>query len=50
MLSEKEMKCLNETRLRNLKRRYAKVIQHADLTPEAEKIQHEIQTIENQLS
>jgi hypothetical protein len=45
-----QMKCLNETRLRNLKRRYAKVIQHADLTPEAEKIHQEIRTLENQLN
>ena len=50
MLSEREIKCLNETRLRNLKRRYAKVVQHADLTHEAEKLQHEITNLENQLN
>ena len=50
MLSEKEQRVLKETRLRNLKRKYSKLIQHADLTPEAEKIQHEIQTIENELN
>ena len=50
MLSEKETRVLNETKLRNLKRKYSRIIQHADLTNEAENIQKEIKTIENQLN
>ena len=49
-MNPKEEKVFKETRLRNLKRKYSKLIQHADLTPEAEKLQHEITNLENQLS
>ena len=50
MLSEREQKTLKETRLRNLKRRHAKLIQHADLTNECEKVESEIRSLENELS
>ena len=49
MLSEKEQKTLNETRLRNLKRRKAKLLQHASLIDEAIETQKMINELENQL-
>lgn len=48
-LSEAETKVLLETRLRNLKRKYAKVCQHADLTDTAIELKHEIEILENEL-
>ena len=45
MLTEKEHKVLMETRLRNLERKYSRVIQHADLTDIAKEIKTEINTI-----
>ena len=39
-----------ETRLRNLKRSYAKMFQHADLLDETRELGKEIQDIENQLN
>lgn len=50
MLSEKEIKCLKETKLRNLKRAYAKTVQHADLREQAQQLKNEIQTLENELN
>lgn len=47
VLTEKEMKCLNETRLRNLKRRYSKIKEHAELTDAALKLKKEIESIES---
>ena len=38
-----------ETRLRNLKREYAKVIQHSDLTETAIELKADIDTIEREL-
>jgi len=49
MLSDKEQKCLQETRLRNLKRTYSKTIQHPELTEQAQKIKTEINTLEKEL-
>ena len=50
LLSERELRVLKETRLRNLKRKYAKLIQHADLTDEAFEVQKEISYLEKELS
>lgn len=44
-----ELKCLLETRLRNLKRRNAKIVQHAELVDQYLENQTEIQDIEEQL-
>ena len=42
-------KILLETRLRNLKRKYAKVIQHADLGEQAIELKAEIDGIEREI-
>ena len=39
-----------QTRLRNLERRYAKMLQHADLLAETEEIGAEIKAIRNELN
>ena len=49
VLSDKEKKVLMQTRLRNLKRRYAKMIQHADLLEECIELKAEIDGIEREL-
>ena len=49
VMDEKQQRVFNETRLRNLKRTYAKLTQHADLTDSALALQKEIQILENQL-
>ena len=46
---DKERRTLLETRLRNLKRKYSKVIQHADLGEEAIELKSQIDVIERQL-
>ena len=46
---DKERRTLLETRLRNLKRKYSKVIQHADLGEEAIELKSQIDGIERQL-
>lgn len=43
-------KILLETRLRNLKRKYAKVIQHSDLIEEAIDLKADIDSIEKELN
>ena len=43
-------KVLLETRLRNLKRKYAKIIQHADFAEEAIELKAEIDGIERDLN
>ena len=45
-----EERVFKETRLRNLKRTWAKLKEHAELTPEANKLQHEITALENELN
>lgn len=45
-----ERKILLETRLRNLKRRYVRLLQHADLIEETREIKGEISEIEKELA
>lgn len=45
-----ERKVYLRTKLRNLKRKYAKVIQHADLGEEAIELKAEIDSIERELN
>jgi len=49
MLSEKEQRVLKETRLRNLKRTFSKMKEHAELTTEARNLQTEIAYLEEEL-
>jgi hypothetical protein len=49
MLSPREEKFLKETRLRNLKRKYSKIVQHADLMEYASEIKSEIDALESEL-
>ena len=46
----KERKVLLEVKLRNLKRKYARIVQHSSLLQEAMEIKHEIDEIENQIT
>ena len=45
-----QRRILLETRLRNLKRRYVKLLQHADLMEEARTVKGEISEIETELA
>ena len=45
-MTPNEERILLETRLRNLKRKYVRLIQHADLLIEAQEIKQEINNIE----
>lgn len=49
-MNERERKTLLEVKLRNLKRKYAKLIQHSSLVQEALEIKCEIDEIENQIT
>ena len=49
ILSEKERRVLKQTRLRNLKRRYAKMKEHSDLTEETIEIKADIDALEREL-
>ena len=48
-LSHKEETVMKQTRLRNLKRRYSKMTQHADLTDEALSLKKDIKALEMEL-
>ena len=50
VLSDKERKTLLETKLRNIKRKYAKITTHADLGEEAIELKCEIDALERELS
>ena len=50
VLSDKEQKVLKETKLRNLKRKYAKMIQHADLLEDCIELKAEIDGLERELN
>lgn len=49
MISD-ERRVLLETRLRNLKRRHVRLLQHADLMEEARETKREISEIESELA
>jgi len=49
-LSEKEQLTLKKTRLRNLKRKYAKMIQHSNLIEECIELKSEIDGLERELA
>ena len=48
-LSEKETRVLKQTRLRNLKRKYAKMIQHPDLIEECIELKADIDALQKEL-
>ena len=48
-MDERERKVFLETKLRNLKRKYAKVVQHSDLTEEVTDLKAEIDSIEKEI-
>ena len=47
-LTKEDIQFREQIHLKNLKRKYSKIIQHADLTDEAIKIKKEIDTLESQ--
>lgn len=47
---DKEKRILLETRLRNLERKYAKVIQHSDLGEQAIELKAEIDKLKRELN
>lgn len=49
-MNDKERKLFLTTKLRNLKRKYAKVIRHSDLIEEAIELKSEIDGIERDLN
>ena len=49
-MTDKERQLFLKTKLRNLKRKYARVIQHADLTEQAIELKAEIDGIERELN
>ena len=49
MLTKKEQKCLYETRLRNLKRKYARLTQHPELVDDALEVKSQIREVEDLL-
>ena len=49
VLSDKEKRVLNKTHLRNLKRRYSKLIQHPEFAEECIELKADIDALEKQL-
>ena len=49
-MNEKELKVYNETKLRNLKRKYARMIQHSDLVEDCIDLKCEIDSLERELN
>ena len=49
-LSEREERVLKETRLRNLKRRHARIANHSDLYEETIAVKKEIDKLTNELN
>ena len=49
-MTNRERKTLLETRLRNLKRKYARIIQHSDLIEQAIELKAEIDGIEREVT
>ena len=50
VLTEKEQRVYKETKLRNLKRKYAKMRQHADLLEECIELKADIDSLERELN
>lgn len=48
-LSDKERKTLLKTRLRNMKRKYAKLTEHSDLAEEAIDLKCDIDSLEREI-
>ena len=48
-MNDKERKAFLKAKVRNLKRKYAKVVQHADLNEEAIELKAEIDGLEREL-
>lgn len=48
-MNNKEEKVYKQTRLRNLKRKYAKIIRHSDLTEHAIELKADIDQLEKEL-
>lgn len=49
-MTNRERKTLLETRLRNLKRKYSRIIQHSDLIEQAIELKAEIDGIEREVT
>ena len=49
-MTPKEKRTYKQTKLRNLKRKYAKIKQHADLVEEAIELKADIDTLEKELN
>ena len=49
-MNERERKTLLEVKLRNLKRKYSKLVQHSSLVQEALEIKREIDEIETEIT
>ena len=49
-MNDRETLVFKQTRLRNLKRKYAKLIQHASLLEETETVKAEIDSLEKELA
>lgn len=49
-MNENEKRTYKQTKLRNLKRKYAKIKQHADLVEEAIELKADIDTLEKELN
>lgn len=49
-MNEKELRVYKMTRLRNLKRKYARMIQHADLIEDCIDLKCEIDSLERELT
>ena len=48
-LSRQEQRTMKRARLRNMKRKYARIIQHADLTETAIELKADIDALEREL-
>ena len=49
-MEDRERKVLLETKLRNLKRKYARIVQHSSLVQEALELKKEIDEIDTQIT
>lgn len=49
-MNDNEKRTYQKTRLRNLKRRYARIKEHADLVEEAIELKADIDTLEKELN